>query len=1050
MAQEKDIRNVRDAYQNQFEEELKRLNPAQRKAVDHISGPVIVLAGPGTGKTQMLAARIGRILTDTDTQAFNILCLTFTDAGVHAMRDRLLQFIGPEAHRVHIYTFHSFCNKIIQENLEYFGKRYLEPLSELERIEILQELINDVPITHPLKKGKRNPYFYISALESLFKTIKMEGWDILNAVEKVKEYVSSLEQRPEFQYKRNYRQFKKGDLREAKVKEEQQKMTTLVAALKLFPEYEKRLEAKQRYDYEDMLLWVLNAFNNRPIMLRRYQEQYLYFLIDEYQDTNGAQNELLLQLVGFWENPNIFIVGDDDQSIYEFQGARLKNLRDLIESYKDSAQIFTLNQNYRSSQAVLDISGRLIDFNKKRIGHFYDDIDKKLLASLPSRQAFGPESIEIVAFPDKLHEEGTIVEKLKSLIAEKGSHLSVGVLYARHKQAESLSQLLEKSGIPFFTKKSRDVLLEPLIQQVLTMMRYFSLEKKAPLSGEHLLVEMLHFPFVKIHMADLATISYWLKQPERDHSFRQLLLKPQQLVKLPLETKEALIRFSHFLQDAMHSASALTLPLFVEKLVNKSGLLTYVVEHEDKAWLLQILYSFLQFIELEKQKKPNLSLDGILLIIDKMIQNRLPVRTQQNIDEHTGIHLLSAHSSKGLEFDHVFLVDCTQDYWEPSSTGSRGLFSIPDTLSYSGEEDAMEARRRLFYVSVTRAKTHLSIYYSKYNEKQKIRQRSRFVDELIEGSTIKVEEQSLSPEKYRAYQSLSLQSERPFSLQPTDQQLVKELLKGFRLSISSLNTYLRCPLSFYYEFVLSVPVATSEAAAYGTAMHNSLYGYFSKMQRNKSRQFPPVKVLTDIFTDELKRRAHAFSPEKFKFRMSQGVQHLKELHAKKNKHWHNEVWLEYNIRNVEINSVPVKGVIDKIELYPKGKASIIDYKTGFHAPEKTKSRSDRNPHGGLYWRQLLFYKILFEALPNHNHIVDEGRLLFVDPHPRNGFQEISFQFEMEDIQWMRELIRTTYSEIVKSTTFKSCDEKDCKWCRLVKDQLPPDSLVDEALIELDD
>jgi len=156
-------------YNETFRKELARLNPAQRKAVEEIEGPVLVIAGPGTGKTHILTARIGRILLETDAQPHNILCLTFTDAGVHAMRERLLEFIGPEAHRVHIYTFHSFCNNIIQENLELFGRNDLEPLGDLERVEMMRRILEDLDLNHPLKQGRADIYFYEEHLYNLFQ-----------------------------------------------------------------------------------------------------------------------------------------------------------------------------------------------------------------------------------------------------------------------------------------------------------------------------------------------------------------------------------------------------------------------------------------------------------------------------------------------------------------------------------------------------------------------------------------------------------------------------------------------------------------------------------------------------------------------------------------------------------------------------------------------------------------------------------------------------------------------------------------------------------------
>ncbi len=158
--------SYRDILQKKFTEEYERLNEQQRRAVDTIEGPVMVIAGPGTGKTQILASRIGKILLDTDALPQNILCLTYTDAGVVAMRKRLLQFIGPDAYKVNIYTFHAFCNDVIQENLSLFEKTALDPISELEKIELFKELIDSFPKNHPLKRYRGDVYFEIKNLQS--------------------------------------------------------------------------------------------------------------------------------------------------------------------------------------------------------------------------------------------------------------------------------------------------------------------------------------------------------------------------------------------------------------------------------------------------------------------------------------------------------------------------------------------------------------------------------------------------------------------------------------------------------------------------------------------------------------------------------------------------------------------------------------------------------------------------------------------------------------------------------------------------------------------
>jgi DNA helicase II / ATP-dependent DNA helicase PcrA len=312
---------------------IEALNPEQRSAVEQIEGPVLVVAGPGTGKTHVLAARIGKILLETDARPQNILCLTFTDAGVHAMRQRLLGMIGPEAHRVPIFTFHAFCNRIIQENLEYFGRTDLEPVTDLERIEIVRRLLEPLPPAHALKTGKKDGYFYEKQLRNLFSLMKKENWTPGYIHQTIRHFLQALPQNPDYFYQKNSKYGQKGAPKTAKIQDVQEKMERLAAAADLYPKYLHAMQRAGRYEYEDMILWVLRAFEKHEALLRNYQERYQYFLVDEYQDTNGAQNRLLQQLLDYWPDPNVFIVGDDDQSIYEFQGARLQNLLDFYRQY---------------------------------------------------------------------------------------------------------------------------------------------------------------------------------------------------------------------------------------------------------------------------------------------------------------------------------------------------------------------------------------------------------------------------------------------------------------------------------------------------------------------------------------------------------------------------------------------------------------------------------------------------------------------------------------------------------------------------------------------
>ena len=196
-----------------FETIYENLNAQQKLAVDTIDGPVMVIAGPGTGKTQILGARIGKILLETDTAPENILCLTYTDAGAIAMRKRLVGFIGASAYKVNIATFHSFCNDIIQDNLYLFEKPSLDPISELEKIELLKKLIDQFDKNNPLKRYRGDVYYEMNNLSRLFSAMKKEGWTSTFLVEQINHYITEIPTRDEFVYKKKYKQFEAGALK---------------------------------------------------------------------------------------------------------------------------------------------------------------------------------------------------------------------------------------------------------------------------------------------------------------------------------------------------------------------------------------------------------------------------------------------------------------------------------------------------------------------------------------------------------------------------------------------------------------------------------------------------------------------------------------------------------------------------------------------------------------------------------------------------------------------------------------------------------------------
>jgi DNA helicase-2/ATP-dependent DNA helicase PcrA len=270
----------RERLTQKFLQEYQKLNEQQRIAVDTIEGPVMVIAGPGTGKTQILASRIGKILLNTDASPENILCLTYTEAGVVAMRKRLLTFIGSSAYKVSIHTFHSFCNMVIQENIRYFNKKELEALSDLERVDYLKQLIDGFNKENPLKRYKGEIYYDVPNLAAFFSAIKREGWEEEWLLKHIDEYSEKIVPETEGFYSK--REKAKGNTAlTQKGKDEVERMEKLKAAVKAFKVYQQILNDHHRYDFDDMINWVITIFQEHKEVLLNYQEQFQYILIDE-------------------------------------------------------------------------------------------------------------------------------------------------------------------------------------------------------------------------------------------------------------------------------------------------------------------------------------------------------------------------------------------------------------------------------------------------------------------------------------------------------------------------------------------------------------------------------------------------------------------------------------------------------------------------------------------------------------------------------------------------------------------------------------------------
>ena len=1009
------------------------------------------MAGPGTGKTHILAARIGQILLSTDTAAQNILCLTFTDAGVRAMRERLLELIGPEAHRVHIFTFHSFCNSVIQDNLAYFGRQGLEPVTELEQIELTRNLLDQLKVSHPLRRGKISPYFYEKHLRDLFQLMKTEGWTADYLQNAIQRYLEDLPSRENYRYQRRYGDFQAGDIKQAKLETEQARMEILAAAVTLFPAYEKALARLGRYDYADMILWVLKAFQENERLLRSYQEQYLYFLVDEYQDTNGAQNELLHMLAAFWESPNLFIVGDDDQSIFEFQGARLKNLVDYYQKYEDQITVVLLQQNYRSTQAILDAAGGLISNNEQRLTKQLEalGIEKKLQASLAER--ISSEVVPAIrSYPNNFQEEVAIIQEMQQLAQQGLNWSDMAVIYARHQQVQALQNLMDKHGIPYQTRRKTNILDTRIIRQLREMLLYLADERQRSFSGDHRLFKILHFSCFDIpplEIAQLAAARAALPYEER-LSWREWLQEPA-LWPEGLKTKEKIGQPALWWEHTHALLADSSLPALIEHLLNGSGLLSAALKAPDRLWQIQLAKTLLDVVREEVARRPRLQLAELLQMLDQMDANRLSMPMRKDLELENGVHLITAHSSKGLEFNTVFILDATKDSWEGNQRrGQR--FALPDTLTLSGETFVDETRRRLFYVAVTRAKERLFISFAQQNAKGKDQLACQFVDELRASTGWPVAEQQLSEEVLLAYEITALQSPEQPHLPAMEKSAIAKLLSGFQLSPSSWHRYLDCPLRFFYEVVLQVPQIQRPAASYGNALHNALQRYFNQMLGQTERSFPEKALLIEFFADEMEKARSFFSKQEYQAKLAQGKENLSKYYDQFNQSWTTQCRTELRLQQIEVEGVPMKGVIDRIDFLSEQDVAIIDYKSGSHNNSKLRPPTSSKPKGGNYWRQLAFYKLLWESRSGEQRNVKQAAISYLDLNKRGELTIESIDLSVGELRKAKQMIRQSYDHIMAQHFYTGCGESSCEWCNFVKEDMLPPAHTTAEIEELDD
>jgi len=397
-----------------------------------------------------------------------------------------------------------------------------------------------------------------------------------------------------------------------------------------------------------------------------------------------------------------------------------------------------------------------------------------------------------------------------------------------------------------------------------------------------------------------------------------------------------------------------------------------------------------------------------------------------------GINLLTAHGSKGLEYHYVFIAGANASNWEKKRKPGGG-YAFPDTMFTSVPKSKEEEElRRLFYVALTRAQQHLFISFSRFKNDGKHLEPSMFIAEIREKHLLPIENIYIDENVQADFSALQFSEELQPEIEKIEADFVSNLLDKFVMNVTALNNYLKCPLDFYFNNLVRVPSGKSEATEFGSAIHHALQKLFEKMQLNKNT-FPSRQEFISDFDWFMHRHRESFTKEQFDRRIEYGYEVLSNYYDNYIDSFNKVVAVERNIKNVVVNGIPLKGKLDKLEFEGKF-VNVVDYKTGDidKALPKLKGPSDKDPDGGSYWRQAVFYKILVDNLENKNWKVISTEFDFIEPDKKKVYRKEKVVISPEDIGIVTAQITQVWEKIQNHDFYTGCGSKDCHWCNFVK------------------
>ncbi len=987
-----------------FDTLYSKLNPAQKSAVDTIEGPVMVIAGPGTGKTTILTLRIANILKQTDTPAHGILAITYTDAGVKAMRAKLQGVIGSRAHDVAIHTFHSFASAMIAEYPDRFLHIHESSImTDIEQEGMIRQIIVEPGFSDIRPVAK--PDAYLSAIICSIEESKRQEL----TPQKVRIYVNDeIERIQSDPASISTRGATKGQLK-AEAREAIEKCQRTLLFADVYERYESLKRESKKLDFGDLIIELLVALHQDELFLRLIQERFLYILVDEHQDTNDAQNSIVALIAEFFDTPNIFMVGDEKQAIYRFQGASVDNFLRLRERWP-SMKTISLDMNYRSHQGILDASFGMIENNYEDDEHA--DLRIELMSGRKDDANQGPLSaqpaaVEIVTAQNVAAMENHLMAGLKR-ISESDPTATVAVITRRNKDLDRVIRLCDEQGVRISSERSVDIFNHPIGSVFFDLMRYL-----VDPSAVGSLARTITAGMWRLSFEDGMELIRHLKSRRDSDLIDRMLpglvhIRRQMLNDSPIGSLVHVAERSGYLDLVNRDPSYLTvwrgIITLAESIVRDTGII-------DPARLMEALLAY------------RLSAESRMVKVTVGASD-IPIQA------------LTAHGSKGLEFDYVFVPYATDEAWIGKNRGAS--FVLPrKEASMSDTRDA----RRLFYVALTRARERVSVLTAGEESDGKVLSPLRFISELPDRSVGRIELPHEDDDVNQEPATERLASvDRP-SWDDKVLDLTRRTLLEKGLSVTALNHFLTCPNAFIYQSILKLPQAPSVSAEKGNAMHEALSRVWSSEATMSLSTDERIRQIGDIITASLEEffalsflsSADKEAVKKDLLTDVPAVARSLDAHFRLKgdkamvytEHWVKALFRgSYGGMDIEM---PIHGKLDAI-LELADHVLVFDYKTRQAMSVNAIKGETKNSDGG-YFRQLVFYKLLMQDQPKWRSKQVVPALVFVSPDDKGRCPTVEIPIMDTDIERVEKEIQSLIDAVWGGSIMgMTCGDDRCEWC----------------------